>query len=100
MTAWSDIQQDWVINSEDKKITGVLLLDLSAAFDTLDVNLLCKKLELYGMDQTALNWFRSFLTDRSQKVRIGECTSSSVKLESGVPPRWYFITIILRPFFV
>ena len=34
MTAWADIQQDWALNTENKEITGVLLWDLSAAFDT------------------------------------------------------------------
>ena len=50
MTAWADIQQDWATKTESKEKTGVLLWDLSAAFDTLDVALLCKKLRLYGFD--------------------------------------------------
>ena len=44
MSAWADIQQDWATKTEAKEKTGVLLWDLSAAFDTLDVALLCKKL--------------------------------------------------------
>ena len=43
MTAWADIQEDWISNNEEKKITGILLWDLSAAFDTLDANILCEK---------------------------------------------------------
>ena len=42
-SAWADIQQDWAIKSEAKEKTGVLLWDLSAAFDTLDVKFLCEK---------------------------------------------------------
>ena len=80
-----NIQQDWATNTEEKHITGVLVWDLSAAFDTLDVELLCKKLELYGLDTLSVSWFRSFLTNRSQKVEIGEAISNSVNLSSGVP---------------
>ena len=48
MTAWQEIQLDWVTKSEEGLVTGVLLWDLSAAFDTLDPDLLTKKLEIYS----------------------------------------------------
>ena len=41
MTAWSDIQNIWVRSNDNKETTGILLWDLSAAFDTLDCNILC-----------------------------------------------------------
>ena len=47
MSAWSDIQHDWAVKTESNEVTGVLQWDLSAAFDTLDVELLCKKLALF-----------------------------------------------------
>ena len=68
MTALSDIQQEWTKNTDDKFITGILLWDLSAAFDTLSADIFCKKLKVYGFDQNSINWFMSFLTGRSQKV--------------------------------
>ena len=71
MSAWSDIQQDWAIKTELKEKTGVLLWDLSAAFNTLDVELLCKKLALYGFDDKSVAWFHSFLKNRTQKVKLG-----------------------------
>ena len=43
---------------------------LSAAFDTLDVTLLCKKLVLYGFDKRAVQWFNSFLNNRRQNERL------------------------------
>ena len=46
MSAWAEIQQDWASNIDEKKITGLLPWDLSAAFDTLDAELLCKKYNL------------------------------------------------------
>ena len=69
MTAWADIQEDWAQNSEEKKITRILLWDLSTAFDTLDANLLCEKLKIYGFDENSTNWFRSYLTGRTQCIK-------------------------------
>ena len=43
MTAHSNMQQDWIINKEAGLKTGLLIWDLSAAFDTLDIDLLCMK---------------------------------------------------------
>ena len=68
-----NIQELGVDNNEEKKTTGILLWDLSAAFDTLDPILLCQKLALYGFDDRAVNWIRSYLTGRSQCIQIGRC---------------------------
>ena len=43
MSALSSMQKEWTENTENNKKTGILLWDLSAAFDTLDVELLCQK---------------------------------------------------------
>ena len=80
MTALTAIQQEWA-----KMITGVLLWDLSAAFDTLNTNILCQKLRIYGFDDLTCAWFGSFLTGRSQKVKIRRSLSNKQWLESGVP---------------
>ena len=68
-----------------KKITGVLLWDLSAAFDTLDCDGLCAKLELYRLQPRSVRWIKSFLNDRSQCVRIGNQISSPRLVPMGVP---------------
>ena len=85
MTALSAMQKEWIKNTEDGLTTGILVWDLSAAFDTVDTDLLCAKLGLYGFDKLSCAWFKSYLTDRSQKVRIGSTLSESRKLVSGVP---------------
>ena len=85
MTAWANIQQEWAQNTEKNQTTGVMLWDLSAAFDTLDAEILIQKMEVYGFTLLTRIWFKSFLTNRSQKVKIGSQISKSVKLRSGVP---------------
>ena len=62
------------------------LLDLSAAFDTIDHAILLSRLStLYGISGTALKWFKSYLSDRSQTVTINSNSSKPAILHFGVP---------------
>jgi hypothetical protein len=85
MTALSSMQQDWTKNTDDKTKTGILLWDLSAAYDTLNTQLFCEKLKIYGFDELTCKWFQSFLTGRNQSVKIGRTISKPKNLNSGVP---------------
>ena len=59
---------------------------MSAAFDTIDHKLLITRLEsLYGISGTALSWFLSYLTARTQAVTIGDYQSQTSPLSCGVP---------------
>ena len=51
-------------------MAGVCMIDMSAAFDVVDVELLLEKLKLYGLDRNAVQWVWSYLTYRSQSVYI------------------------------
>ena len=64
----------------------LILLDLSAAFDTIDHTILAKKLlDDYGISGTALQWLQSYLTNRTYCVKIGDTMSSVMELLFGVP---------------
>ena len=64
----------------------VVLLDLSAAFDTIDHDILLQRLqEEVGLQQIALQWVRSYLANRRQAVHINGSVSQSVNLSIGVP---------------
>ena len=64
---------------------GVLLTDLSKAFDCLVHDLLIAKLEAYGFDYTSLKLIYSYLNGRMQRVRVNGSYSSSSLIEHGVP---------------
>ena len=70
MTALLQIH-DEIYKSQDKGyITALLTTDLTAAFDTVDSVILCKKLEHYGVRGRELELIKSYLTDRKQYVEI------------------------------
>ena len=56
---------------DNRQVVLLVLLDLSAAFDTIDHNILINRLEkIYCIKGGALNWFRSYLTGRTQSLDI------------------------------
>jgi len=67
-------------------ISMLTLLDLSAAFDTVDHNTLLRRLEIsYGLGGSVLSWLRSYLNGRNQYVRYGRLMSAPAPVLSGVP---------------
>ena len=80
------ITNDILIASDRKTATVLLLLDLSSAFDTVDVNVLLNILHQdIGIRGSALQWFRSFLTDRTMRIKINNSFSDTFVLEFGIP---------------
>ena len=70
---------------ENKLCTLAVFLDLSKAFDTIDHNILLAKLEYYGVCGIALEWFRSYLCNRSQFVMYRDTESLRRLVSCGVP---------------
>ena len=68
-----------------KEISLLLLIDFSKAFDMVEHRILLKKLEHYGIRGTALEWFKSYLSDREQFVTINGKDSTKKPLKFGVP---------------
>ncbi len=64
----------------------LILLDLTSAFDTVDHGTLLSRLEYFvGIQGTVLSWFKSYLTNRTFSVRLGNFSSLPAKLSCGVP---------------
>ena len=70
---------------DSKKVSIMVLLDMSKAFDSIRHDILLLKLHNMGFSQDTLDWFRSYLSDRYQCVRIGDAVSKILPLEFGVP---------------
>jgi len=84
-TALLKVQNDILMNMNYKHVTLLVLLDLSAAFDTVDNDILLARLtSSIGINGTALNWFTSYLSNRSQRVSLNGCISDSFRLPYGV----------------
>ena len=67
------------------RFTGAVFLGLSKAFDTVDHAILLDKLRFLGVDEDSLNWFRSYLSERSQVTSISDSISSPMPMSVGVP---------------
>jgi hypothetical protein len=66
-------------------VSLLVLLDLTCAFDTVSHDVLLQKLSSIGLEGDAHNWFRRYLNDRWQSVRIGDSLSEPRCLKAGVP---------------
>ena len=76
-----------LLDAVDRGDTAALvLLDLSAAFDTVDHEILLERLRVtFGVDSSALSWFRSYLASCKQHVRCGGNSSPTTVVVCGVP---------------
>ena len=85
-SALLNIQDDLFLNMSEGSTTALTLLDLSAAFDTIDHSILFHRLyECYGINGLALSWFKSYLSDRTQSGKVGSVLSRPMDLKFGVP---------------
>lgn len=80
------LYNDLSIAKDNGRVSLVIQLDLSAAFDTVDHSILLRRLNArFGFDDKVLYWFSSYLSDRTQFVHISGTQSHSMQLECGVP---------------
>ncbi len=85
-TALIRVTNDLLLSSDRGCISLLVLLDLSAAFDTIDHNILLNRLEnIVGISGSALAWFKSHLSDRHKFVAVKEVVSYRSQVQYGVP---------------
>ena len=84
---------DFVATGMDKQMhTGMILVDLQKAFDTLDHGVLLEKMKYFGFRASVIKWFESYLSNRKFLVCIDNVFSEAGTLKYGVPQGF-----ILRP---
>ena len=85
-TALIQLVNLWIEASENTELSAALLLDQSAAYDLVDHQLFLQKLKVYNFDEAAVQWFQSYLSERSQVVQVESKQSNSCNLAvHGVP---------------
>ena len=84
-TCLTNIVERWLSDMNKGHIVASVELDFSKAFDVLDHNILLQKLECYGCDNLSLDWFGSYLGQRSQSVKLQGTLSDSMPLKCDVP---------------
>ncbi len=85
-TALLKVQNDVYCAMDKEEVMLLLVLDLSAAFDTVDHAILLQRLEnRFRITGTVLQWIKSYLQDREQLVLLSGERSDPRKLECGVP---------------
>ena len=85
-TALLKIVNDILCAVDSRRCIILVLLDMSAAFDTVDHSVLLNRLQgRYAVTGHALKWLRSYFTNRQQKVNINGTLSNPVLLDCGIP---------------
>ena len=76
---------DWYNGLDTGNLAGMVFVDLKKAFDTVDHQILCRKLESYGVLHKELAWFGSYLSNRVQYCRVNGVDSQIENIDVGVP---------------
>ena len=84
-TALLDSTKQWYSNMDKRLINIVAFLDLNKAFDTIDHDILIKKLHMYGVEQCSLKMLESYLSNRSQTCFINGSFSKCKSVRCGIP---------------
>lgn len=84
-SALQTVVDEWKLEISEGKMVGVIFMDLKRAFETIDRGILLEKLYQYGIRGKVLEWLRSYLQNRTQRVRFNEEWSKLIETEYGVP---------------
>ena len=77
---------NWILESMDKgKVTGLIFVDISKAFDSINHKILLAKLSNIALSSQSIKWFKSYLADRSQSVLLNGVMSEPRRVDYGVP---------------
>ena len=84
-TALHTFVDEILFNMNNRLLTGVCQLDIRKDFDSLNHEILLHKLEKYGVLDVSLSWFQSYLSSRSQIVKVNGKISNVCTVNIGIP---------------
>ena len=76
---------DWLRNIDNGLINGIVQIDIKKAFDSVDHNILIEKLTAYGFCNTTIDFFKSYLSNRTQHCIVNNIITSATTITHGVP---------------
>ena len=85
LTALLEATDAWSVNIDNGLLNGVVFIDLTKAFDTIDHKIILRKMSYLGVDQAAIKWFSSYLSGRTQRCSVNGKLSTARTLRCGVP---------------
>ena len=83
VTALLKMTNQWYQNMDEGLMNGAVFLDLRKAFDTVDHDILLSKLHLYGVKGKAYDWFKSYLSNRTQYCQVNSKLSGPRTMITG-----------------
>ena len=84
-TALINLVDKWLKHIDNGEVVGAIFFDIRKAFDVVDHELLLAKLSIYKFSQSALDWVKSYLTNRKQCITERNFSSHMQTVKSGVP---------------
>ena len=85
VTCLHRVIDDWHEALNEREVVAVCFFDISKCFDAISHELLLLKLQYHGVNENELNWFKSYLTGRKQKVSINGNLSKPNNVMIGIP---------------
>ena len=85
LTALLEATNSWSVNIDNGFLNGVVFIGLKKAFDTIDHEIILRKLSYFGADQATIKWFQSYLSDRTQRCNVNGSLSTTSTVTCGVP---------------
>ena len=82
---------DWSVNIDNGLLNGVVFIDLTKAFDTIDHEIISRKMSFLGFDQAAIRWFLSYLSGRTQRCDVNGKLSIARDLRCAVRRAVYWV---------
>ena len=83
-TALIKVTEDWYTSIDNGEYVGVVMLDLKMAFDTVSHNILVDKLRNYDVSKHCVEWFKSYLSERTHATCVNSVTSEPSRCTCGI----------------